>query len=139
MYTLQAQPLKCNNCQKTLFVMWSGKTCHKVQNIKCELLVSYESLNNPLFRTFLLGPSVILVSKVTDVQRLSKIKKNIRIMLLIFFILLLHSVQHVTGFLRSHHKWSWWCMRLSFIPHAILADSYKNFFVAGWCKDMKTK
>ena len=33
---------------------------------------SYESLNYTLFRTFLLGPSLILVLKVTDVRRLSK-------------------------------------------------------------------
>ncbi len=33
----------------------------------------------PLFQNFFFGPSVIMVSKVNDVQRLSKIKKNIRI------------------------------------------------------------
>ena len=74
-----------------------------VQNIKFELLVSYESLNYPLFQNILLGPSVMLVSKVTDVQRLSKIKKNTRIMQLISSILKFHSVRRVTGFLRSHH------------------------------------
>ncbi len=43
-----------------------------VQNIKFELLVSS-------FQNVLLGPSVtLLVSKVTDVQRLSKIKKKIQ-------------------------------------------------------------
>ena len=58
------------------------------------------------FRNFLLEPSVILVSKVTDVQRLSKIKKNITNLELwceFSFILQFYSVRHVTGFLRSHH------------------------------------
>ncbi len=42
----------------------------------------------------------ILWSKVTDdwCQRLSKIKKNIRIMKVISFIWKFHSVRHVTGF-----------------------------------------
>ncbi len=65
-------------------VMWSEKTCHMVENIKFELLVIWK-FELPSFQNFLHGPSVILVSKVTDVQRLSKIKKNIRIMLLISF------------------------------------------------------
>ena len=38
-----------------IFMMWSGKTCHMVQNIKFELLTINESLNCPLFRTFYLG------------------------------------------------------------------------------------
>ena len=57
------------------------------------------------FQNILLGSSVILVSKVTDVQRLSKIKKNIRIVFTFFFILQFHPMPHVTGFLRSHHMY----------------------------------
>ena len=55
------------------------------------------------FQNLSLGPSAILVPKVTDVQRLWKIKKNIRVMVLNSFILQFHSVRHVTGFVRSHH------------------------------------
>ncbi len=86
-------------------VMQSGKTLHMVQNWYFELLVSHENLNYPLFRTFY---SDLLwldgIRKVTDIHRLSKIKKNIRFMLLISFIWHFHAVKHVTGFLRSCNK-----------------------------------
>ena len=58
------------------------------------------------FQNFLLGFPLILVSKVTDVQRPWKIKKSIRIMMLISFILPFHFLRHVTGFHRLHHKYS---------------------------------
>ncbi len=58
------------------------------------------------FQNVLLGSPLILESKVTDVQRPQKIKKNIRIMMLISFILQFHLLRHVTGFHRSHHKCS---------------------------------
>ncbi len=78
-----------------------------------ELLVSHESLNYPLFRS-ILGSSVILASKVTEVQRLRKIKKNIGIMLLISFILQFQSVRHVTGFPRLTN-WLWIKLRVQTI------------------------
>ncbi len=86
------------------YMMWSEQTVHMVQNSYFELLVSCESLNNSLSdQNFLLESPLILVSKVTDVQRLWKIKKDIRIMLFISFILQFHPLRHVTGFHRSHH------------------------------------
>ena len=90
------------------------------------------ALNYPLFSTFT-WRSVILVSKVTDVQRLSKIKKNIRIVLLNSFILQFYSVQHVTDFLRSHHnctlqcQFAWNCTCLSLCSHVIGPRCFMNY------------
>ena len=64
------------------YVMWSGKTRHIVQNIKFELLVSYESLNYLLFRTFYLGLLWYCCQNLW---------KNMQIMVLISFILPFHS------------------------------------------------
>ncbi len=47
------------------------------------------------FQNVLLESPLMLVSKVTDVQRLYEIKKNIRIILLFSFILQFHPLQYV--------------------------------------------
>ncbi len=84
-----------------LFVMWSEKTHHMVQ-IDFGVIGIMWKFQLSSFQNFLLGFSLILVPKVNDVQRLWKIKKNFRVML-IFFILQLQPLRHVTGFPRSHH------------------------------------
>ncbi len=110
--TSHIQPSKYDSTSvtKISIVMWSEKTHHMVQNIKFEFLESYESLNYSFSELFT-SPFCQMVSKVTDVQRLSKTKKNVRIILL---ILQFYSVRYVLCFLRSHHNMfekSWW-MRL---------------------------
>ncbi len=82
--------------------MWSEKTRHMVQNWYFELFDSMSKFELFSFQKFLLGSPLILVSKVTDVQRPLKIKKNIRIMMLISFILQFLLLRHVAGFHRSH-------------------------------------
>ncbi len=79
-------------------VMWSVKNHHMGENWYFWVFGIMWKVELSSFLSIFPGSSVMLVSKVKDVQRLSKIKKNIRIMLLISFILQFHPVRHVTGF-----------------------------------------
>ncbi len=83
------------------YMMWSEKTHHMVQNwLLNDIMRKFELFS---FQNVLLRSPLILVSKVTDVQRLWQIKKTIRIVMLVSFILQFHLLWHVTGFHRSHH------------------------------------
>ncbi len=97
-----------------------------------ELLTSFESLNIP-FQNILFGSFMIPISKVTDVQRLSKVKKNARIMVIISFLLQFHHVGHVVGFPRSHHIWIYctepvmWLVAIAHSYKFVIKIMYRKF------------
>ena len=108
-------------CTLQTFVMWSKKTHHMVQNWYIEFLVSNESFNYSHFGTFYLDLLWNYYQKLQLFKGCIKIKKNIRILMFISFILQFHFLQHVTGFPRSHHiLWSfiWSTKSQIIITHA---------------------
>ena len=64
-------------------------------------------------------------------------EKNIRIMMLIFFILWFHSLRHVmTGFPRSHHRLQWSCDHILFSLFIIVSRSMREIvFTIVWIKE----
>ncbi len=86
-----------------VYVMWSEKKLHlMVQNCYFELWY-HEKLWIPNF--FYLDSLSYWYQKLLMFKGYKKIKKNIRIVKLVSFVLQFHPLQHVTGFLRSHHIW----------------------------------